>query len=143
MAEQAARTRAAQAAAAAAAPPPRQETPPPVTPQPVANPRPLIQGVIEAYGRALESRDVNQVRQAYPGLTPRQAQGWTDFFRLAREVNADLNVTDLQLQDDKAEATVSGTMAYVDRSGKQQRQPMSFKANLERSLSGWRILQIR
>src|SRR3989449_2201397 len=46
---------------------------PAATPAPV-DPRPDIQKVIDDYARALESRDVGQVRRAYPGLTSPQQQ---------------------------------------------------------------------
>src|SRR2546425_931471 len=65
---------------------------PAVTPTPI-DPRPDIQKVIDDYARALESRDVGQVRRAYPGLTPAQQQSWQDFFQSVRNLKASLTVT--------------------------------------------------
>src|SRR2546422_9218697 len=79
-------TQARRAAEQPAAPPPV------VTPGP-ADPRPDIQKVIDDYARALESRDVGQVRRAYPGLTSPQQQSWQDFFQSVRNLNARLTVT--------------------------------------------------
>src|SRR5207244_9359078 len=57
-----------------------QPAAPSVTPAPV-DPRPDIQKVIDDYARALESRDVGQVRRAYPGLTSGQQQSGQEFFQ--------------------------------------------------------------
>ena len=141
-AEQTARTRAQQAAVS---PPVNQ--PPPVTtappPPPVAeNPRPLIEAAIQAYARALESRDVQQVRRAYPGLTPQQAQVWRDFFGMVTDMKVDLAIKQLQITGDVAEAQVEGFNQYV-QGRRPQRQPVSFHATLDRASGAWRIASIR
>jgi serine/threonine protein kinase len=140
-AEQTARARAQQAAA-----PPQVTQPPPIAAPPPAaapeNPRPLIEAAIQAYGRALESRDVQQVRRAYPGLTPQQAQVWRDFFRMVGDLKVDLAIRQLQITDDVAEAQVEGLSQYT-QNRRPQRQPMSFHATLDRANSTWRIASIR
>ena len=142
-AEQAARTRAQQAAAASQ--PTVQPTPaPPVSPPvaPPENPRPLIEAAIQAYARALESRDVQQVRRAYPGLTPQQAQVWRDFFAMVSDMKVDLAIKQLQITGDVAEAQVEGFNQYV-QGRRPQRQPVSFHATLDRTSGAWRIASIR
>ncbi len=142
-AEQAARTRAQQAAAASQ--PTVQPTPvPPVSPPvaPPENPRPVIEAAIQAYARALESRDVQQVRRAYPGLTPQQAQVWRDFFGMVTDMKVDLAIKQLQITGDVAEAQVEGFNQYV-QGRRPQRQPVSFHATLDRTSGGWRIASIR
>src|SRR5207247_10439028 len=65
-AERAARNRAARDTV------PRTPAEPPARPpaaQPAADPRVEIKAVIADYGRALESRHLNEVPRAYPGLT--------------------------------------------------------------------------
>src|SRR5437899_6046474 len=60
---------------------------PPAAPAPAplpVDPRPQIEQAIADYARALESRDLSEVRRAYPGLTPAQQQGWKDLFQSAR-----------------------------------------------------------
>jgi uncharacterized protein YjdB len=141
-AEQTARTRAQQAAAA---PPVTQPTPvttaPPPAPTP-ENPRTLIEGAIQAYARALESRDVQQVRRAYPGLTPQQAQVWRDFFGMVSDLKVDLAIKQLQITGDVAEAQVEGLSQYT-QGRRPQRQPVSFHATLDRASGAWRIASIR
>ena len=142
-AEQTARTRAQQAAVS----PPVTQTPPvtvlPPPPPPVAeNPRPLIDAAIQGYARALESRDVQQVRRAYPGLTPQQAQQWRDFFGMVSDLKVDLAIKQLQITGDVAEAQVEGLSQYI-QSRRAQRQPVSFHATLDRASGAWRIASIR
>jgi len=142
-AEQAARTRAQQAAAASQ--PTVQPAPvPPVSPPvaPPENPRPPIEAAIQAYARALESRDVQQVRRAYPGLTPQQAQVWRDFFGMVSDMKVDLAIKQLQITGDVAEAQVEGFNQYV-QGRRPQRQPVSFHATLDRTSGAWRIASIR
>jgi serine/threonine protein kinase len=117
-------------------------TPPPAPAAAPENPRPLIDGAIQAYARALESRDVQQVRRAYPGLTPQQAQVWRDFFGTVNDLKVDIAIKQLQITGDVAEAQVEGLSQYT-QSRRPQRQPLSFHATLERTSGTWRIGSIR
>jgi len=110
---------------------------PPPAPE---NPRPLIEAAIQTYGRALESRDVQQVRRAYPGLSAQQAQVWRDFFGMVSDLKVDLAITQLQITGDGAEAQVEG---FVTQNRRPPRQPMTFHATLERVSGTWRIASIR
>jgi serine/threonine protein kinase len=143
-AEQTARTRAQQAAAPppVTQAPPAATPPPPVAPPVAENPRPLIEAAIQGYARALESRDVQQVRRAYPGLTPQQAQVWRDFFGMVTDLKVDLAIKQLQITGDVAEAQVEGLSQYT-QSRRPQRQPVSFHATLDHASGAWRIASIR
>ena len=139
------RTAVARAQQAAAPPPGTQPAPittaPPPAPVP-ENPRPLIESAIQGYARALESRDVQQVRRAYPGLTPQQAQVWRDFFGMVTDLKVDLAIKQLQITGDVAEAQVEGFSQYV-QGRRPQRQPVAFHATLDRASGAWRIAAIR
>jgi len=141
-AEQTARARAQQAAVTppVTQPPPVTTAPPP--PPAPENPRPLIEAAIQGYARALESRDVQQVRRAYPGLTPQQAQVWRDFFGMVTDLKVDLAIKQLQIAGDVAEAQVEGVSQYL-QSRRPQRQPVSFHATLDHASGAWRIASIR
>ncbi len=143
-AEQTARTRAQQASAPAPVtqPAPVTTAPPPAPPPVAENPRPLIEAAIQGYARALESSDVQQVRRAYPGLTPQQAQQWRDFFGMVTDLKVDLAIKQMQITGDVAEAQVEGVSQYT-QSRRPQRQPVSFHATLDRSSGAWRIASIR
>ena len=116
--------------------------PPPAPPTAPENPRPLIDAAIQGYARALESRDVQQVRRAYPGLTPQQAQVWRDFFGMVSDLKVDIAIKQIQITGDVAEAQVEGLSQYT-QNRRPQRQPMSFHATLERTSGTWRIGSIR
>lgn len=129
-----------------AAPPPAAAVPvpapTPVPPPAPENPRPLIESAIQAYARALESRDVQQLRRAYPGLTSQQAQVWRDFFGMVSDLKVNLVIKQLQITGDVAEAQVEGVSQFTQNRRAQQ-QPMSFHATLDRTSGAWRIGSIR
>jgi hypothetical protein len=115
----------------------------PVAPPGPVDPRPDIQKVIDDYARALESRDVNQVRHAYPGLTWAQQQSWQDFFQSVHNLKAGLTVTAVHLAGLTAEAIVSGVYDYDNATtGRAERRPVTFRAILSMD-GGWRLTTIR
>jgi len=125
--------------------PPPAPPPAPVPVAPVAaDPRPDIQKVIADYAVALESRDIGQLRHAYPGLTATQQGSWQTFFDRVRNLKANLSVASLSVADASAEATVSGVYEYDNAStGRAERRPVAFHATLARDANGWRITAIR
>jgi hypothetical protein len=142
-AERQSRARAARDSAARRAAEQPTAPAPVVTPGPV-DPRPDIQKVIDDYARALESRDVGQVRRAYPGLTSAQQQSWHDFFQSTRNLKAGLTVTAVHLSGLTAEAIVSGLYEYDNAStGRAERRPVTFRAVLVVDPGGWQLTTIR
>ena len=146
--ERRAADRLAAAAAAARPAPPTARVDTPSTPVPAppsaAMVRQQITDAVLAYGRALETRNIASIRQAYPGLTSVQERGWRDFFQVAQDLRVSLGVTDVQQSVDAADAIVTGAFEYRNtQSRRQERQPVSFRATLERGGGGWRITQIR
>jgi serine/threonine-protein kinase len=125
--------------------PPPAPAPQPVPPPPVAaDPRPDIEKVIADYSAALESRDIDQVRHAYPGMTTAQQGSWQTFFDRVRNLKATLTIASLNVAGASADATVSGVYAYDNAStGRAERRPITFRATLARDGSGWRITAIR
>ena len=86
---------------------------------------------------------VQRVTEAYPGLTSQQERSWRDFFQLAQNLRVSFSVTELQQSVDAAEATVNGAIEYRNaQSRRDERQPIRFRAQLERRADGWRILAI-
>ncbi|MGH7530101.1 MAG: protein kinase domain-containing protein [Gemmatimonadales bacterium] len=120
----------------------RDTTPPAAAP--AVDPRAAIEGVIAAYGQALESRDMAQVRRAYPGLTPAQEQAWQELFRSVRRLTARLTVTTVTVSGSTADAAVSGVYEYENATtGRPERRPAAFRATLSLDSAGWRITSIR
>jgi len=116
--------------------------PPPVAP----DPRPDIQRVIADYATALESREIEQVRHTYPGMTAAQQGSWQTFFDRVRNLKATLGIASLTVAagGGSADATVSGVYEYDNAStGRAERRPVTFRATLARDANGWRITAIR
>ena len=155
----------ATAQASVAAPPPAagSSAAPASAPQPIAsNPTPTVTAsapptpatpapdnaaeigrVVAAYARAMESRDVAELRRAYPGMTPDQQSGFEQFFRSTRSIRATLAVGSVDINAPNADAHVTGTYEYVTSSGETQRQPVSFRAVLRRDAGVWRLMSVR
>ena len=126
----------ARAPAPAAAP-----APPPATP---VDPRPAIQGAVAEYAAAVEAQSLSSLRAVYPMMTAAQAQDWEQFFKLVRDVNAQLAIARLEVANGTAEAQVSGTYTYLNTSTQRtERQPVSFRATFRRDGERWRVFQIR
>jgi hypothetical protein len=99
--------------------------------------------VLEAYARAIESRDVSAIRRVYPGLTADQQRGFEQFFESARKLNVTFRIASVEGTASTAEARVSGSYAYESSSGRAERQPVSFLATLRRDGGGWRLVSLR
>ena len=134
-------------------PPPRIVIAPPPPPPPAAirqpdpEPRPApreeIASAVQAYARAIESRDIGAVRRAYPGITSDQARGFEQFFQSARSINVTFRVTDVETSGNSADARLVGTYQYMTADGKSERQPVSFSASLRYDGSSWRLTSVR
>lgn len=108
-----------------------------------AETRNQIRSAVGAYARAIESRDIEQLRGAYPGLTSRQQQAWEEFFRSVRDLTVNLNVEQVGVTGSTAEVRVAGAYAYRNQTlGRDERAPVVFQARLERGADGWRLISI-
>jgi hypothetical protein len=50
----------------------------------------LIPAPIRRFVAAVESGDVAQIKQAYPGLTPSQEKNWENFFKQSTQIRASI-----------------------------------------------------
>jgi serine/threonine protein kinase len=98
--------------------------------------RAAIPDLIAAYARALESRDIAQVRQAYPRMTQQQESAFRT--SLPNLQTARLTVESIDDQGDVATAMVRGEYVFVF-DGRQQASPVSFRATFERAGTGWQL----
>ena len=117
---------------------------PPPAARPPADPRREIERVVADYAQALESRDLDQVRRVYPGLTAAQQQGWRDFFESVRGLKARLAITALTIAGDTADVSVGGAYEYENvTTGRSERRPVTFRAILVADAAGWRLRVVR
>jgi serine/threonine-protein kinase len=130
--------------ASVAAPPasvPASQTTTQRTPAP--NPAVEIEAVLTNYERAIDSRDLAELRRAYPGMTSAQSKGWEDFFKTLRSIHATLTASGLDVRGDAADARVSATYDYVTTAGKTMRDQVSFQASFRREGGAWRLIAVR
>src|SRR6266853_3723216 len=117
--------------------------PPPVT-HPPADPRVEIKALIGDYARALESRDLAEIRRVYPGLTSAEQATFAQFFESVSDLKAGLTINRLIIAGSSADAFVSGVYEYRDtRTGRGRRDTTSFRATLVQDSTGWHLTAIR
>jgi serine/threonine-protein kinase len=121
----------------AAAPAPKPAT------LPAVNPATEIDAVIRNYERAIGTRDIAELKRAYPAMTAAQSKNWEDFFGTLRSMNASLTVNALDVKGDAADARISGSYDFVSTSGKATRQPANFQASFRRENGVWRLVAVR
>jgi serine/threonine protein kinase len=104
-----------------------------------------IEQTVTALARALASRNLGQVRQAYPSLTAQQTQEWGQFFTAASNLRVTLRVTSLEQLGERANAEIEGSYDYRDlETGRQMRRLVTFRGTFERSAAGdWRLTLLR
>jgi serine/threonine-protein kinase len=142
--------------AAVPAPPPAETTaaavpkpapaapPPPPAPAPAADPRPQILALIQQYSAAIESRNVDAIKRVYPGILPRQALDWEQFFRAVDDIDVQLDVTGLDVAGSTAQAQLSGVYNFTDPGTHRARhENVSFMAALQRDGGRWLIQSVR
>ncbi len=117
--------------------------PPPAAHAP-ADPRAEIQSLIGDYARALESRDLAEIRRVYPGLTSAEQATFSQFFESVSELKAGLTINRLIIAGGSADAFVSGVYEYRDtKTGRSRRDTTSFRATLLQDSTGWHLSAIR
>jgi serine/threonine-protein kinase len=110
---------------------------------PAANPSAEIESAVAAYARAIESRDIAEVRRAYPGITAAQASGFEQFFTTVRSLRAAFSVSSLDVSGATAEGKLAGTYDYLTNAGKSERQAVTFQATFRHDANGWKLASVR
>jgi hypothetical protein len=128
------------AAKPAAQPPPQESTPVVAAPPTAAD----IAPAVEAFARAIESKDIGAIRHVYPGLTSDQQRRFEQFFEGARTINATFKIANLSASSaSAADAQLSGVYEFVTVAGKTERQPVSFAVSLAKEGRTWRLTSLR
>jgi serine/threonine-protein kinase len=125
------------------APPPSEPSGAGAAAQPQGNPPAEIAAVVTAYARALESRDIAELRRVFPGMTASQQRAFEDFFRATRSLRASLTASDLTVSGATATARLVGTYDYVTSDGTSERRAVSFQAAFRRDDGAWRLTAVR
>jgi serine/threonine-protein kinase len=100
--------------------------------------------VIERYARALESKDLGQVRNVFPSISAAQVSQLEESFASMRDLVVILNVDRLEVNGDVAQATVSGTYQFYNTDSRRDRDvAVGFQMTLRRLPEGWLISETR
>ena len=114
-----------------------------VEPPPIDT-RTAIDELIANYARALESRDVAQVRRAYPNISSEQADGLAITFQLMEELQTDLRVVSVDETGNEATAEVTGTWTFNNTASRRQdKLPQVMRATFERGPNGWILVLVQ
>jgi serine/threonine-protein kinase len=119
---------------------------PPPTSAAAANPAAAtaeINAVVDAYARAIESRDLAELRRVYGSMTADQASAFGDFFKNTRTLHAALATRSVRIDGTKATAHVTGTYEFTNTTGRTQTQTVAFDADLRRESGAWKLFAIR
>jgi hypothetical protein len=116
----------------------------PPAPAPPADPKPQILAVIQQYSTAIEARNVDAIKRVYPGMLPKQALDWQQFFRAVDDIDVLLDVTKLDVTGNSAEAQLSGVYNFTDPGTRRPRKEnVSFVATLKSDGGRWLIQSLR
>jgi len=120
--------------------PKQQDTTSPPPPAPTAAD---ITPAVEAYARAIESRNIGAIRSVEPGLTSEQQRSFEQFFQAAQNINVTLSVADVASSGTAASARLVGRYDYLNVDGQKERQPVSVSATLRHDGKVWRLVSVR
>jgi hypothetical protein len=121
----------------------RVDSAPPRVVVPTENPRTAAAAIVDAYARAIATRDVDQLKRVYPAMSASQESAWQSFFSSVRSMTANLQIDSFSTEADSAVARVTGAYEFVTRSGRSERQPASFQATFQKDGERWRLLTVR
>ncbi|MBC7790044.1 MAG: protein kinase [Anaerolineae bacterium] len=127
------------------APKPAVDSPPPAPSQPVViDQRPAIRAAVAEYARAIESRNVQAIREVYPAMTAAQQREWRAFFSVVRDVKVRLEVSQLDIAENTAEVRANGVYHYENTSTRRiEEQPVVLRVSLRREGDSWRLSAVR
>jgi hypothetical protein len=100
--------------------------------------------VIDEYGRAIESQDIQRIKQVFPDISPEQERQFRDSFEIMRGLEVSLGLGELEIDGEVAWAAVSGTYEFHNTvSRKDERTAVSFHITLSYMGGAWRIVDTR
>jgi serine/threonine-protein kinase len=121
--------------------PPKQDSPPPSAP--AAPSTAGIAATVQAYARAIESRDIGTLRRVYPGLTSEQQRNFEQFFKIARSINVTLRLANVESSGSSAEGRLEGNYEFVTNEGRTERQSVAWAVTFRHDGSAWRLVSAR
>ncbi len=100
--------------------------------------------LIQRFARALEAKDVGQIRAVFPEIGEAQLQGFQQLFDAFDAIDADLTVGRVDVTGDGLAVATANGAYHLTNGGDVTDQPISLTADLERRPSGaWVIRALR
>ena len=117
--------------------------PPPPAPV-ITDQRPAIRAVIADYARAIESRNVQAIRDVYPAMSAAQQREWRAFFSVVRDIKVRLDISQLDVSGNTAEVNANAVYRYENTSTRRMEEvPVLWRASLRRDGDSWRLSSVR
>ena len=135
-------------AAVTASPPPRKATAPAPRRRATRAPakpdaRVAIEQVVARLARAIESRDVSQLRRVHPTLSNQDQESWSRFFGSVQTLKVQLTVTQLNVRGDTATVRLDGTYEYQRNNGRDGNLAQALVLSLVHSAGVWGLTSIQ
>ena len=132
---------------AKAAPPAERPTAAVAVSQPAAptpsNPRAEVRATLDNYVLAVETKDIELLRQVRPGLTDEEINRTRASNEIKRSQKIDLKVDEITIKGDEAQVLGRREDVIILRDGQRLRQGLKFVYTLKRGPRGWVIQEIR
>ncbi len=146
--------------AVAPAPAPAPTPPPPPAPAPAPAPTPAADPTspppppsvaleplnigLNNFAMALQSREIERVAGAYPGMTQSERSTWMEFFGSVTTLSVVLaNVQAAPITGDIVQIPFTLVMDFSDRGGASRQLTQNYRATFIQRASGWQIEAIR
>jgi len=112
--------------------------------QPPPDPRPAIAAAIRNYARAIESQDIEQIRQVFPSLPEDQEAAFSGSFRGMRDLKVTLVPGEPRINGQVAQVTVNATYDFYNTdSRREESQSFRFELTLRQVSGAWQITASR
>jgi serine/threonine-protein kinase len=104
--------------------------------------RSQINAAMSRFARALESRDMGTLHQAYPDITVAERNTWSGFFRSAESIRARFTAQDFQVMPDGVDVTAVGKLTFYKRDSRQQTEnAVTFRVLLAQARGGGYVMK--
>jgi hypothetical protein len=107
---------------------------------PARDDRAEIMQAVETYRLAINSNDLNRLRDAFPDLPDEQARGWANFFDAASNLKATFTNAEFDIEGETATVTIDAQYRY--RINRDETRDLEIVIHLRQAPTGWRIVAV-
>ncbi|CAA9320584.1 MAG: hypothetical protein AVDCRST_MAG11-1971, partial [uncultured Gemmatimonadaceae bacterium] len=104
--------------------------------------RSQINAAMARFARALEARNIDGLREVYPGLTASERETWTGFFRSAESIRARFTAQDFEVVPNGIDVNAVGKLTFLKRDTRQQTEnAVTFRVLLSSARGGGFVMR--